>query len=78
MGCDEGVDDAVDVTTGQIMGFQLVDIDIEAGLIGLDQRQDDFRRHDTAKTHADEIEDADGDAGRHGRNPEADGHEMKE
>ena len=38
---DQSVDNTVDVTAGQIMGFQLIDIDVQTGLIGLDQRQHD-------------------------------------
>ena len=78
MGRDEGVDDAVDVTAGQVMGFQLIDVDVEAGFIGLDQGQDDLGRDDPAQAHADEIDDAYGDAGCHGRDPQADGHEVQE
>ena len=74
---NEGVDDAVYVAAGQIMGFQLVGIDVEARFIRLDQRQDNLRRHDAAQAHADEIDDADGHAGSHGRNPQADGHEVQ-
>ncbi|CDF05728.1 unknown [Megasphaera elsdenii CAG:570] len=78
MGRDEGVDDAVDVTAGQVMGFQLIDVDVEAGFIGLDQGQDDLGRYDPAQAHADKVDDAYGDAGCHGRDPQADGHEVQE
>lgn len=78
MSGNQGIDDAVDVTTGQVMGFQLVDIDVEASFIGLDQGQDDFRRDDPAQAHADEVDNAYGDAGCHSRNPQAEGHEVQE
>ena len=65
MSGDEGIDDAVDVTAGQVVGFELIDVDVEAGLIGLDQGQDNLRRDDPAQAHTDEVDDAYGDAGCH-------------
>ena len=78
MSGDEGIDDAVDITAGQVVGFELIDVDVETGLIGLDQGQDDLRRDDPAQTHADEVDDAYGDTGSHGRDPQSDGHEVQE
>ena len=60
------------------MRFQLVGIDVQTRLIGFDQRQNDLRRDNTAKPHADEIKNTDIYACRPGGNPEPDGHKMQE
>ena len=72
---NQGIDNAVYITAGQIMSFQLIDIDIETGLIRFDQRQDNLGRNDAA--HANEIDNAHGNAGCHRRNPQSQWYEME-
>ena len=61
----QGINHAVYIPAGQIMRFQLIDIDVETGLVRFDQGKDNLRRNDAAQAHADKIDDTYGNAGRH-------------
>lgn len=71
LGGDEGEDDIDDVTTGEVVGFELIGAVIEAGLGGGDAAVHNDAGMDFSEAHQDEIGEADGSSGGAGLNPEA-------
>ena len=51
MSSDQRIDDTVNVAAGQIMRFQLIDIDVQTCLIGFDKRQHDLGSRHAAEPH---------------------------
>ena len=60
------------------MGFQLVHIHIQPGLVGLYQGQDDLGGDNPAEPHAHQGEDVHVDPGGHGGDPQPQGDKMQE
>ena len=48
---DQRIDDTVNVAAGQIMRFQLIDIDVQTCLISFDKRQHDLGSRHAAEPH---------------------------
>ena len=59
------------------MRLQLVDIDVQACLVGLNQRQHNLRRGHAAQAHTDKVEDAYINTGSNCGNPQAQRHKVK-
>ena len=75
---DECVDDVFDMTSRQIVGFEKCGGNVEARFGCVDLRAEDDARGDATQAHADEFANADAHARSKGRDPEADGDEVKE
>ena len=78
VGGDEGVHDALDVATREVVRFELIHAQFETGFDGADARFDDHRWRHAAQPHRDECADADIGAGRKSRNPEPERHEVQD
>src|SRR5690606_1034051 len=62
VGGDEGVHHPIHVPTGQVVGFELVLVHLDAGLVRFDERQDDPVGWHAAQPHRNEAYEADLDA----------------
>ncbi len=59
LGRNQGIDHPINITAGQKMGFQLVYIEVQTGFGRLNKRCHNPSRRDPAKTHTDQIKNAD-------------------
>ena len=75
---DESIHDLIDITTGQIVSLELVDMHIEPGFIRLYERQDDLRGRHAAHAHTYERDDADAYISCQSRYPQSQRDEMQE
>ena len=68
---DQGVDDAVHITTGEEVCFQLGNVEIQTGLVGFDQRIHQTGRSNMTDAHTDQGRDRYMHTAGHGANPHA-------
>jgi hypothetical protein len=75
---DQGIDDLVDVASGEVMCLQLIQRNRKACLTCGDQGQYDAILRNPSQPHTDQARGVDTiDSGRHGSDPEADGNELE-
>ena len=74
LGGNQGVDDALDVTARQEVGFQHIGGHVQPGLPGFDVGVHDLLGRDAAEPHTDQGADLHRRAGRPGVDPQAQGH----